>query len=87
VQIASSLTGPGALLAVGGTTYICGQAALNLLVAAGLMPITGVPLPFVSYGFNSLISVGITMGFIQSAYRSSRVRAEAEAQPLRRIEA
>ncbi len=82
VQIASSLSGPGALLAVGATTYICGQAALNLLVAANLLPVTGVPLPFVSYGFNSLISVGIAMGFIQSAYRSTR-RPEL---PLRKAE-
>lgn len=86
VQIASSLTGPGALLAVGATTYICGQAALNLLVASGLLPITGVPLPFVSWGFNSLLSVGIAMGFIQSAYRSTKARAP-EAPALKRIEA
>lgn len=87
VQIASSLSGPGALLAIGATAYICGQAALNLLVAAGLMPITGVPLPFVSYGLNSLVSVGIAMGFLQSAYRSSRVQAGVvEASPLRGIE-
>lgn len=87
VQIASSLSGPGVLLAIGATTYICGQAALNLLVATGLLPITGVPLPFVSIGFNSLISVGVAMGFIHSAYRSSRVQADAAAaRPLRRIE-
>lgn len=86
VQVASSISGPGALLAIGATTYICGQAALNLLVAAGLLPITGVPLPFVSYGFNSLISVGIAMGFLQSAYRSSRVQAALETQPLRQAE-
>lgn len=85
LQIASSLTGPGALLAGGATTYICAQAALNLLVAGGLLPVTGVPLPFVSYGFNSLISVAIAMGFIQSAYRSPAAQtAAAETAPLGR---
>jgi len=78
IQIAKSLSGPGSLLAAGATAYICGQAALNLLVAAGLLPVTGVPLPFVSYGLNSLISVGVAMGFLHSAYRSAR-REGAEA--------
>jgi cell division protein FtsW len=72
VQIAGSLTGPGALLAAGATTYICGQAALNLLVASGLAPVTGIPLPFVSYGFNSLISIAIAMGLIHSGYRQAK---------------
>lgn len=82
VQIASGLTGPGALLCIGATTYICGQAALNLLVAANLLPVTGVALPFVSYGFNSLVSVAIAMGFMQSAYRSTR-KESPEPTPLR----
>ena len=82
LQIASRLTGPGALLAVGATSYICGQAALNLLVAARLLPVTGVPLPFVSYGFNSLVSVAIAMGFLQSAYRELRVqKPQPAAEP------
>jgi cell division protein FtsW len=91
LQIASSLKGPGALLAGGATTYICAQAALNLLVAGGLLPVTGVPLPFVSHGFNSLISVAIAMGFIQSAYRSGAAQpsgaepAVAEPPPLGRV--
>ena len=68
-RIAAALSGPGSLLAAGATAYICGQAALNLLVASGLLPVTGIPLPFVSYGLNSLLSVGVAMGFIHSAYR------------------
>lgn len=71
IRIAGSLSGPGSLLAAGATAYICGQASLNLLVAAGLLPVTGVPLPFVSYGMNSLISVAIAMGFIHSAHRQA----------------
>lgn len=71
-RIASAVTGPGSLLAAGAAAYIGGQACLNLLVAAGLLPITGVPLPFVSYGLNSMLSVSIAMGFIHSAYRQAR---------------
>lgn len=72
LRIAAALAGPGSLLAAGATTYICAQAALNLLVASGLLPVTGVVLPFVSYGFNSLISVSIAMGFLHSAYRQAK---------------
>lgn len=72
LQIASILEGPGALICVGATTYICGQAALNLLVATGLFPVTGIPLPFVSYGMNSLISIAIAFGFLQSGYRQAK---------------
>lgn len=73
IRIAASLRGPGALLAAGATTYICAQAAVNLLVSGGLIPVTGIPLPFVSFGLNSLISVSIAMGFIHSAYRQARL--------------
>jgi cell division protein FtsW len=69
MRISSALKGPGSLLAAGATIYICGQAALNLLVSSGLFPITGIPLPFMSYGLNSLISVSIALGLIHSAYR------------------
>ncbi|MEM6430756.1 MAG: FtsW/RodA/SpoVE family cell cycle protein [Deinococcota bacterium] len=77
VSIASRVEGPSALLAIGATIYICLQAGLNLLVASGLVPVTGIPLPFVSYGFNSLISVSIAMGFLHSASRELKL---ADAQ-------
>ena len=69
IRIASLHHGPGSLLAAGATAYICGQAALNLLVSSGIFPITGVVLPFVSHGLNNLVSVSIAMGFLHSAYR------------------
>ncbi|MEX2543281.1 MAG: FtsW/RodA/SpoVE family cell cycle protein [Trueperaceae bacterium] len=72
IRVAAAHTGPGSLLAAGATAYICGQAALNLLVASGVFPVTGIPLPFMSYGLNSLISVSIAMGFIHGAYRHAR---------------
>jgi cell division protein FtsW len=72
LRVAASLSGPGSLLAAGASAYIGGQACLNLLVAAGLLPITGVPLPFVSFGLNSMLSVSIAMGFIHTAYRQAR---------------
>lgn len=79
LRIAAAQAGPGSLLAAGATAYLCGQAALNLLVASGLFPITGIPLPFVSYGFNSLVSVAIAFGFLHSAHRDARRAAQLEA--------
>lgn len=78
LRIAGAARGPAALLAAGASAYVGGQAALNLLVAAGLVPVTGVPLPFVSYGLNSMLSVAVATGFIHAAYRSAR----AEGAPL-----
>lgn len=78
LRIAAARSGPGSLLAAGATAYLCGQAALNLLVASGLFPITGVPLPFVSYGLNSLLSVAVAFGFLHAAHREA-TRASAVA--------
>ncbi|MDD2958302.1 MAG: FtsW/RodA/SpoVE family cell cycle protein [Lachnospiraceae bacterium] len=54
-----------------GTLFCCGMAALitfqsflNICVATGLMPNTGVPLPFVSYGLTSLVSFCIGIGIV-----------------------
>ena len=40
----------GKRLAAGLTALVCGQAAVNLGAVMGLAPLTGIPLPFVSYG-------------------------------------
>ena len=49
----------GKVLATGITALICGQAALNMSAVLGLLPLTGIPLPFVSYGGSSLV-IGLT---------------------------
>jgi cell division protein FtsW len=51
----------GALLASGITAWIVGQAVINIGAVVGLLPVTGVPLPFVSFGGSSLV---ITMGAV-----------------------
>ena len=43
----------------------CGfQSIFNIFVATGLMPNTGIPLPFVSYGLTSLVTLYMGMGFV-----------------------
>ncbi len=55
----------GKLLAAGVTSLVCGQAAVNLAAVLGVAPLTGIPLPFVSYGGSSLVvslaAVGILL--------------------------
>lgn len=54
----------GRLICCGMATLVGFQSFINLCVATGLMPNTGIPLPFVSYGLTSLVSLYIGMGFV-----------------------
>lgn len=54
----------GTLICAGMATLIGFQAFMNIAVATGVMPNTGIPLPFVSYGLTSLVSLYIGMGFV-----------------------
>jgi cell division protein FtsW len=65
------------LLAVGMTALILTQALLNMFAVLGLAPLTGVPLPFVSYGSSSLIVMLAAMGLLLhvAAGESTHLRA------------
>jgi cell division protein FtsW len=64
------------LLAAGLTSLILAQAALNLFAVLGLAPLTGVPLPFVSYGGTSLVMTLAAAGLILNvARRPARAKA------------
>ncbi len=54
----------GTLIASGMAAWIGFQSFINIAVTIGLFPNTGIPLPFVSYGLTSLISILIGMGFV-----------------------
>ncbi len=56
----------GALLAIGISSMVGIQAFINLGAISGLLPITGVPLPFVSYGGSSLLVLLISMGILNN---------------------
>lgn len=62
-----------ALLAAGLTTMVVLQALLNIGVVSGVLPITGVPLPLVSYGGSSLVPTLAGLGILLniSRYRSA----------------
>ena len=52
------------LVAIGCTVLLVGQSILNIAVASGSMPTTGLPLPMVSYGGNSLLSSLLVAGLL-----------------------
>lgn len=54
----------GQLLALGLTCGLFGQALLNMAVVTGLLPFTGIPLPFISSGGSSLLASSIAMGIL-----------------------
>lgn len=56
----------GLLIASGLASMILFQLLVNVGMVVGLMPITGIPLPFISHGGASLISVALGMGILQS---------------------
>jgi cell division protein FtsW len=63
----------GKHLAVGLTALVCGQAVINLAAVLGLAPLTGIPLPFVSYGGSNLVvalaSVGVLLNIATNGAR------------------
>lgn len=59
----------GTLLAIGITSVISIQAVINIAVVTGSMPVTGVPLPFISYGGSSLVFNLISMGILLNISR------------------
>jgi len=54
----------GVMLAVGGSALLFWHVVINVSMAAGLFPVIGVPLPFMSYGGSSLASFCIAVGLI-----------------------
>jgi cell division protein FtsW len=73
-----------ALIAVGVTSLIVSQALLNVFAVLGLAPLTGVPLPFVSYGSSSLIVMLAGMGLLMNVANGGTAHVRAVTSPRRR---
>jgi cell division protein FtsW len=65
----------GRLLVAGLTSLVLVQATINLFAVMGLAPLTGVPLPFVSYGNSSLMATLFAVGLILNVARGGTARA------------
>jgi cell division protein FtsW len=73
----------GRILAAGLTGLILAQASLNLYAVMGMAPLTGVPLPLVSYGNNSLIVSLVAIGLILNVARGGAAATLSKAPPRR----
>lgn len=64
-----------ALFCLSVTALLAFQVFVNIGMNIGLVPITGITLPFVSYGGSSLLSLAVTLGLVNSISRSAVVKA------------
>ncbi len=62
----------GMLLAGGITAWIVGQAIINIGATVGLLPVTGIPLPFVSFGGTALLFTMVAAGLLGNVARQGR---------------
>jgi len=69
------------LVAIGATILLVGQSIMNIAVASGAMPTTGLPLPMISYGGNSLLASLLVAGLLVRCSLESR---GLETAPTRR---
>ena len=75
----------GKYVAAGITSMLVGQAAINLCAVTGLLPLTGVPLPLISYGGSSLVVILASIGILLNI--AINPRGKIAAAPQRKLRA
>ncbi len=70
----------GRFLAIGITSSITLQAIVNIMVTTGLLPVTGITLPFISYGGTSIVITLMMVGILLSVSRDREPMPEEEEQ-------
>ena len=71
----------GSLLAVAATCWITSQAVINIGAVIGVLPVTGIPLPFISFGGSSLVITLVAAGILVNVASHERPGARG-AQPV-----
>ena len=72
----------GTLIAAGILAMFMFQIFVNVGMTIGIMPITGVPLPLVSYGGSSVIVTFLSIGLLQSIYVQAKLAQTGKGRPL-----
>jgi rod shape determining protein RodA len=72
----------GALIAGGIVAMLIFQVFVNVGMTIGIMPITGVPLPLMSYGGSSVLMTLMAIGILQSIHAQARIAATAKGRVL-----
>lgn len=73
--------GLGTMLAAGVTFLIVGQAVGNIAMVTGLLPVTGIPLPFISFGGTSLVINLLSIGLLISVGRRPGQASDTGTKP------
>jgi rod shape determining protein RodA len=71
LRIAAASSGASRLIAAGIVCWLGFQSFENIGMNLGLTPVTGLPLPFISYGGSSMFAQGIALGLLQAIHRRS----------------
>jgi cell division protein FtsW len=74
----------GCLMAVGITTWVTSQAIINMGAVIGVLPVTGIPLPFISFGGSSLVITLAAMGILMNIALQER-SSRRPPNPRRRL--
>jgi rod shape determining protein RodA len=72
----------GALIAAGVVAMLLFQVFVNVGMTVGIMPITGIPLPLMSYGGSSVITTFLAVGLLQSIYAQGRASSATKGRVL-----
>jgi rod shape determining protein RodA len=72
----------GSLIAGGIAAMLMFQVFVNVGVAIGIMPVTGIPLPLMSFGGSSVVVTFIAIGLLQSIYVQARLTSKSRADLL-----
>ncbi|UMG94655.1 rod shape-determining protein RodA [Nocardioides sp. TF02-7] len=75
----------GRIAAAGIACWFGFQAFQNIGMCVGIMPVTGVPLPFVSYGGSSMFAGMLAVGLLQNIHRRTVTGPAARLQPATRV--
>jgi rod shape determining protein RodA len=70
----------GTLIAGGILAMLMFQIFVNVGMTIGVMPVTGVPLPLMSYGGSSVLVTFISLGLLQSIYAQGRAASAGKAR-------
>lgn len=74
----------GFLVAAGITTWVACQTLLNMAVNLALFPLTGITMPFISYGGSSLVSIMLAIGILLNISMYSTVSSAQERRVVRK---
>ena len=76
LRAGARVTRSGTLFGAGLASMLLFQVFVNVGMVIGIMPVTGIPLPFISHGGASLVSIAIGLGIIQSINIRQQTKAE-----------